>query len=134
MPTWSELKHFARSNYEVEDDDDEDTFAVLFTLPGERRQLVRVSRVIAQELEREREWAVFQSYVCRGRKLEPERALRKNASLLIGALAIDGAGDYFITHAAQLDTMDAAEFEVPIAQIAKTADSLEAELTGEDRY
>src|SRR5688572_6414843 len=133
MPTWSELQHYARNNYELTNDD-ADGFAIEVALPGERTQLVGVYRVVAQELEREREWAVFKSFVCKRDALAPEIALRKNASLLVGSLALDRDDDYFIVHAAQLDTMDADEFEVPLSQIAKTADALEAELTGEDRH
>lgn len=133
MPTWSQLQEYARGNYALTEDD-ADGFAIEVALPGGRSQLVGVHRVVAQELEREREWVVFKSFVCKRAALDPEVALRKNAGLLVGALALDKDDDYFIIHAALIETMDADEFEVPLAQIAKIADSLEAELTGADRH
>lgn len=120
MPTWKDISDYARSEYKLTHDED-GCFAMLFGFKGGRTQLIRVTRFRAFD----EEWLEFRSVVCKGHEMPPKVALRKNAKLSIGALALDDDDDYNLIHNAPLRTMDLSEFDRPLHVIAKAADDLE---------
>jgi hypothetical protein len=129
MPTWNELKDFARSKYKLSDDED-DCFALVFAYDGGRTQKIWVRRFNAFDMD----WVEFRSYVCKGDKIPPKVALKKNGGFACGHLALDGDEDYCFLYNAPLPTMDPDEFELPLHVIARTADQLEADYDGEDKF
>lgn len=130
MPTWTELKDYARSRYTL-DDDGEDDFSLIFEFDTTgRTQKIGVTRFTAFE----RNWIEFRSYVCKGSQLDRETALRKNEDFAIGALALDEEGDYCLVYSVALDTLDPDEFEIPLHALAHVADELEAHYAKSDDF
>ncbi|MCA9638581.1 MAG: hypothetical protein KC420_21275 [Myxococcales bacterium] len=129
MPSWKEIKDYARSKYKLAEDE-ERYFSLIFGFNDGRSQKIFVRRYEAFDME----WVEFRSVVCNGDKMPPKVALRKNEDFACGALALDGDGDYVLIYNAPLPTMDPDEFELPLHVIAKTADRLESEYSGEDDF
>jgi len=130
MPSWTDIQQYARSKYTLAEDN-EDIFSLVFRLPSERTQKIWVHKFEAFE----EDWIEFRSVVCKFDELSPKIALRKNSSLVIGSLALDGDGDYVLLHNAPLATMDMDEFERPLHIIAHTADDLEKDYSeGDDEW
>lgn len=128
MPTWSEIQEYARSKYELSEDN-ENSFKLIFEYQNDRLQAVIVSRFEAMN----REWVDFASACCKREELEPEQALQRNFGFAVGALCLDD-DVYVVRYSVQLDTMDMEEFELPLHVVARTADKLEQEITGKDEF
>lgn len=129
MPTWAQLKAYARATYTL-DDDSEDDFSLIFEFETGRTQKVAITRFVAFD----KDWIELRSYVCKRHQLDPEVALRKNEDFAIGALAIDEEGDYCLVYSIPLDTMDPSEFEIPLHALAHVADELEAHYAASDDF
>ncbi len=131
MPSWTDIQQYARSQYKLQNDE-ENRFSLVFQFENGRTQKIFVSRFEAFE----EDWIEFRSIVCRGNEMTPEAALRRNAKFYIGALALDSDGDYILIHNAPLATMDLMrEFVLPLSVVAKKADDLERQHTAEsDRW
>ena len=129
MPTWRELKDYARSKYAL-DDDAEDDFSLIFEFETGRTQKIGITRFAAFG----KDWIELRSYVCKGAQLDKEVALRKNEEMAIGALALDEEGDYCLLYSVALDTMDPEEFEIPLHALAHVADELEAHYAASDDF
>jgi len=120
MPSWSEIQEFAREKFILQNDDDE-RFALVFSFEDGRSQKIGVAKFTAFD----EDWIEFRSVVCKGSEMPPIIALRKNADMVIGTLALDSDNDYVLIHNAPLSSMDMIEFERPLHVIARTADKLE---------
>lgn len=120
MPTWAEIQQHARSTYKLQQDE-ENFFSLVFSFDGGRTHKIWVRKFAAMETE----WLEFRAIVCKFTEMAPKVALRKNADLIIGSLALDADDDYILVHNAPLDSMDLSEFERPLHVIAGTADNLE---------
>ena len=129
MPSWNELKEYARSKYVLDDDTDEG-FSLIFEFDNNRTQKIGISHFTAFD----KDWIEFRSYVCKGTQMDKEVALRKNEDLAIGALALDDEGDYCLLYSVALDTMDPDEFEIPLHALAHVADELEAHYAASDDF
>jgi hypothetical protein len=129
MPTWRELKDYARTKYAL-DDDAEDDFSLIFEFETGRTQKIGITRFAAFG----KDWIELRSYVCKGAQLDKEVALRKNEEMAIGALALDEEGDYCLLYSVALDTMDPEEFEIPLHALAHVADELEAHYAASDDF
>lgn len=129
MPTWPELKDYAKSKYALDDDGDDD-FSLIFEFETGRTQKVGITRFSAFD----KNWIEFRSYVCKGAQMDKEVALRKNEELAIGALALDDEGDYCLLYSVALDTLDPDEFEIPLHALAHVADELEAHYAVSDDF
>jgi hypothetical protein len=130
MPTWGELREYARSKYKLADDE-ERWFSVVFAFQDGRSQKNCVRAFDAFE----KEWVEFSTVVCKLEEMAPKVALRKNHQFVVGTLALDKDDDYLLIHAAPLDTMDPSEFELPLQALARSADLLEKECSaGNDDY
>jgi hypothetical protein len=128
MPTWEEVRAYARSNYTLAEDEDEH-FSIVWEYDDERKQAVRVSHFLALD----REWVDFASAACAHDELSAAEALKRNFDFALGALCLDG-DVYVVRHSAQLETMDLEEFELPLRVVASTADSIEAEVGRKDDF
>ena len=129
MPSWGEIQEYARAHYNLSNDE-ADSFSIVFELEGGRTQLIGARHFTAADAE----WLEFRTYVCKEADLNHRDALRKNAEMPVGALALDENGDYFVTYAAQLATMDPEEFDVPINLLVLFADALEEDTAGTDHH
>ena len=128
MPTFDEVREYAKSRYELSTDE-EGRFSLVFEYETGRMQKVVVSRFEAMD----REWCDFASACCTRDQLDPETAVRRNWDFAVGALALEG-DTYVIRYSIPLATMDLAEFELPLHVVARTSDRLERELTGGDKF
>jgi hypothetical protein len=129
MPSWTELKEYARSKYNLSDDEEE-SFSITREFDGGRTQLISVDHFTAFD----KDWIEFRTYVCKGSEMSPKVALKKNDRFVIGALALDDDGDYCMLYSVPLDTMDPEEFELPLRVLAGVADKLEEDYSGEDEH
>ena len=128
MPTFDEVREYAKSRYDLSSEEPE-RFSLVFEYESGRMQKVVVSRFEAMD----REWCDFASACCSREQLDPEDAVRRNWEFAVGALALEG-DTYVVRYSIALATMDLSEFELPLHVVARTADSLERELTGGDKF
>ncbi len=128
MPTWAEVKEYARSKYDLADDN-ENSFKLVWEYGNNRLQQIVVSRFEAME----REWCDFASPACKREELVAETALQKNYGFALGALCLDG-DVYIVRYSTQMATMDLDEFELPLHVVASTADQIEAEFSSKDDF
>lgn len=119
MPTWDELKEYARSKYKLSNDEP-DWFGVVFREDDGRTQKIIVRRFNAFS----QEWIEFRTPICKQEEMAPVVALRKNGELAVGSLALVN-DTYFLLHNAPLASLDIEEFELPLNVLATTADRLE---------
>ena len=129
MPTWGEIKEYARSKYNLNHEHDE-AFSLVWEFEDKRTQQVSVHHFTAFD----KDWIEFRSFVCHEADLNPRVALRKNKDFPIGALALDEDGDFYMVYNVRLDSMDPDEFELPLRVLARIADKLEAEHTAKDEF
>jgi hypothetical protein len=129
VPTWNEIKDYARSKYRLAEDE-ENWFSLVWSYDDGRSQKIWVRRFNAFDMD----WLEFRSFVCKGDKIPPLVALKKNAGFACGHLALDNDGDYCFLYNAPLPTMDPDEFELPLHDIARTADQFESDYDGEDKF
>jgi hypothetical protein len=130
MPTWQEIQQYARTKYRLQNDD-EHRFSLVFAYGDGRTQLITVRHISGFG----KEWCEFRSAVCNESEMSPKVALRKNSDeFVLGALSIDSEGDYIFSYSACLDTMDLEEFELPLHAVAVTADELEKNYSGSDKF
>ncbi len=128
MPSWSEVQNYARSKYELQEDN-ENSFKIVFEWEDGRYQAVIVTRFEAMN----REWCDFASAACKVDQMPAEVALKKNFVFAVGALALD-ENIYVVRYSVPLGTMDMEEFELPLHVVARTADKLEREFGGGDEF
>jgi len=127
MPTWNELKDYARAHYRLSNDE-EDWFGLVFEFKDRRTQKICVRRFNAFD----KDWVEFSSRIAKGDKIPPKVALQKNAGFACGHIGLNDDGDYMFLYNAPLPSMDPEEFELPLHVIAHTADELEKDYSGED--
>jgi hypothetical protein len=130
MPTWSEVQQYARSKYTLSKDEPE-RFALVFRIGenGRTQQIwVRTFTAFNQP------FIEYKSYFCKEGEMPPLVALRKNAELATGFIALVGE-HYAVLWNVPLGQMDADEFELPLHAIANQAESLEKLYSsGNDEY
>src|SRR5690606_19585831 len=121
IPSWDDLRAYARARYALEDDEAE-AFSVVVGFEDQRshKVVVRPSRAF------DAPWVELRAAVCEERAMSPEDAVRRNASLPIGGLALED-GLYLLTYRLPLERLDATEFDRPVKVLARLADELERE-------
>jgi hypothetical protein len=129
MAQWNDIRQFARTNYPLSNDEPE-WFGIIFTISPGRTQKVVVRPYRAYD----RDWIEFRSAVCRQDEMSPVVALRQNAEMAMGFLALIGER-YYVLHNAPLATLDVEEFKLPLQFLAMHADKLEGQYSsGSDDY
>jgi hypothetical protein len=128
MPTWGEIKEYARSKYKLAKDE-EHWFSMVWAYDGDRTQLILVKHFNAFDMD----WIEFRSAVCQESEMSHKVALKKNNEFAVGGLALDG-DTYVMIYSTPLNTLDIEEFELPLSVIARTADSLEAQFSAGDKF
>lgn len=129
MPTWNEIVDYCKEKYGLENAEPT-YFELRKTWSDGRTQEIVVRTYDAFD----ESWLEFVSPVCKEDELSPRAALRKNAAMAIGALALNDKGYYQLQYAVRLASLDMDEFEKPLHILLAKADDLELELTGENRY
>lgn len=128
MITWDEVRSYLKQNYRIAIDEP-NLLALDFECKDGRAQRILVSSFEAMH----KAWVLFRSRVCERSRLDPIEALRRNSGFAVGFLALS-EDHYEIVYTAQLNTLDIEELEVPLHALTETADQLERELTGADRW
>jgi hypothetical protein len=128
MATWESVRDHLRQKYPISVDK-EKLIALDFVCADNRAQRILVSVFEAMG----RQWVLFRSRVCEQSLLDPIEALKRNSGFAVGFLAVS-EGHYEIVYTAQLNTLDPDELELPLHALTDTADKLERELTGTDRW
>lgn len=129
MAVWNDIRQYARTSYQLSNDE-ADWFGIIFEIAPGRTQkvVVRVYRAY------DREWLEFRSAVCKQEELSPVVALRQNAEMAMGFLALIGER-YYVLHNALLATLDLEEFKMPLHFLAMHADKLERQYSsGNDDF
>lgn len=128
MASWNDVRKHLRTRFRLAVDEP-NLVAVDFECAAGRAQRVLVSAFEALG----KGWVLFRSRVCEQARLDPVEALRRNAGFAVGFLSL-AEGHYEVCYTAQLDTLDIDELELPLLALSDTADALERELTGVDRW
>jgi len=119
MPTWSEVQQYARNKYKLAKDEPE-RFAIVFGMEGGRTQQIWVRTFNAYN----QAFIEYRSYFCKEGEMQPIVALRKNAEMATGFIAL--LGEYYaVLWNTPLNQMDAEEFDLPLQAIAWQAEALE---------
>jgi hypothetical protein len=127
MPSWEDIQTYVRSNYNLSSDK-ENHFSMVWKFDNDRTHKILVRKFSSFG----EDWLEFRAVVCKGSEMAPQVALRKNLQFSIGALGLDSDDDYVLVHNQPLKTMDMEEFLRPLNQVAKTADKIEAEYSGDN--
>ena len=120
MPTWTDIKDHARSNYKLAEEHDH-SFKVVFEYPGGRLQAVIVAHYEAMG----REWVDFSSACCRFERLDPRTALQQSFNLAVGSLCLDG-DVYVVRHAVGADHLVLSDLELLMHAVARAAEQIES--------
>jgi len=128
VATWQDVQNLLKNRY-VLAEDRQNLMALDFECDGGRVQRILVSPFTALG----KSWILFRSRVCERSRLDPAEALRRNSGFAVGFLAL--ADDFYeIVYTTLLETLDVDELAIPLRALSDTADALERELTGTDRW
>jgi hypothetical protein len=119
MPTWPEIQAYVRGRYKLARDE-ENRLAIVFREQGDRTQMIWVRPFTAYS----QQFLEFKSYFCKEDEIAPKVALRKNAELSVGYIALIDQ-HCALVHNVPMKNMDVEEFELPLHAIATQADQLE---------
>lgn len=122
VPTWTDIKDHARSNYKLAEEHDH-SFKVVFEYPDGRLQAVIASHYEAMG----RSWVDFSSACCRVDRMEPKMALQQSFNLAVGSLCLDGEV-YVVRHTIMVDELKLADLELSMHAVARAADQIERSL------
>lgn len=129
MASWDDLVLWVRVRYEVMAQSADGLTFRLPTTEG-RDQLVYVRH---RGVFDGQDWMQIESPIARLDEIDARRLLElTEATVVGGAAAVDGTAVF--RHAAPLSDMTFAEFEAPFRMVTATADDLERQLTGADRF
>jgi hypothetical protein len=117
MPTWEQLRGELRAKLPL-NVDEPGCMSVVWLYPDETReqQLVKLEPGTVQG----EPWLVLAADVFEQTRLDPERALRRNAGMATGAFVLLGER-YFIRHAVPMATLVWSDLERAMQQIAVEA-------------
>jgi hypothetical protein len=130
MATWSDLVGYVRANYRVAEEKP-NMLQMVFDTGNLRSQLVFLWRQTL--MGGEEEWVQIESPFAKVGSVDLQRALEEVGGVVCGGAAID-SGHLLIRHAVPLGNLNINEFERPLHLVTTTADHLERELDGSDRY
>ena len=129
MASWDDLVLWVRVRYEVMA---QNADSLTFRLPttDDRDQLVYVHH--RGEVDGH-DWIQIESPIARLDEIDLRRLLELAEEAVVGgAVAVDGTAVF--RHAAPLEDLTFSEFEAPFRMVTVTADRLEHQLTGTDRF
>ena len=130
MATWSELVAYVRANYRIADEKPS-MLQMVFETGDNRSQIVILWRHAL--MDGQEEWLQIESPVGEVDKIDLRKLLEAVGGIVCGGAAV--MGDHVtIRHAVPLANLDINEFERPLVLVTSTADRLEQQLVGGDKY
>jgi hypothetical protein len=134
LATWNQLRQYLQETYKHEPFGDQGGLRMLFDLGQGRSQVIVIEPQLL--MDGEEEWAVIESPIGDIRQIDLLQALQEMGTKVCGGLAAAGnAPDLLVMrHAVPLANLDLNEFERPIGLLLHSADALERQLVGEDRF
>jgi hypothetical protein len=130
MATWYEVVDYVRSHYKIADESS-NKVKLLFNTEGLRSQLVFLWRNAL--LDGEEEWLQIESPFAQLGSANLQQVLEEVGNVVCGGAALNG-NHLTIRHAVPLANVDINEFERPLILVTATADRLEKQLVGGDKY
>lgn len=130
MATWQELTGYVRANYKIAHEQPT-LIKIIFETQGLRSQVVLLGRELL--MDGQEEWLQIMSPFAEVGTVDLLAALQKVGDTVCGGAAIiDGL--LVLRHAVPLLNLNINEFERPLMLVTVTADRLENELVGGDKY
>jgi hypothetical protein len=130
MATWNDFTAYVKANFKVQKDDG-NVLVLTFDVGEGRSQIVVIQR--AALMNGAEEWAVLNSPVGPAAKVDLAKALAKVGNMVVGGLAMEG-DIVVLKHPIPLTNLDTNEFMRPLHLLLGSADDLEEELVGGDRF
>jgi hypothetical protein len=129
MASWNDLVEYVKRNYKVSDEQP-DMLKLLFETGNMRSQVVLLWHM---SLSNNEEWVQIESPFAEIGSVDLAAALAKVGNTVCGGMAQYGN---FVTfrHSLPLENLNINEFESPLGLVTNTADGLEKELVGGDRF
>ncbi len=129
MATWSTLVNYVQSTYRIAERSD-GMIKIVFDTGELRSQVVYLWR---QTLAGDEEWVQIESPFAELNTVDLRKAVKEIGDMVCGGLAAVGE---FVTvrHAVPLVNLNINEFERPLILVTTTADRLEKEFVGTDRF
>ena len=131
MATWTDLKAYIHNTYKVADER-EDLIKLIFEEEGLRSQLVLVRYV--QHAGTNIDWIQIESPFGELGQLDLPAVLQAVGNTLVGGIALFDGRYVTFRHSAPLADLSIAEFEMPLHLVTVTADQLEKQFTGGDKF
>lgn len=129
MANWSTLVNYVQSNYKIADQGP-DMIKMIFETGDLRSQVVFLWR---QTLSGGEEWVQIESPFGELGSLDLTAALKAVGDTVCGGMALFGNLVTF-RHSLPLENLNINEFESPLALVTSTADTLEKQLVGGDKF
>jgi hypothetical protein len=130
MASWDDLARYVRGNYSLSADKP-GLMTMIFNFPDGRSQLVMLTREAIGEGSEE--WVIIESAFAQMGNVSLQKVLERVGETVCGGAAARGPHIVF-RHSVPLANLDINEFERPLALVTATADRLEQELFGGDKY
>ena len=130
MASWYGLVDYIRQNYKIAEELP-DGIKLVFELDRGRSQVVLLWR--QKLMDGEEEWIQVESPCAEVGKVSLQRLLEELVNMVCGGAAIVG-NHVIVRNSMPLADMNVAEFERPLQLVTYTADRLEQQLFGGDRY
>jgi hypothetical protein len=131
MASWTDLKAYIHNNYKIADER-EDMIKLIFDVGGMRSQVVIVWHV--QLSGNGEHWVQIESPFGELGNIDLPAALNAVGNTVCGGMALAGGTLVTFRHSVPLDDLSINEFEAPLALVTGTADRLEQQLTGGDKF
>jgi hypothetical protein len=131
MATWQDVTEYVRSHYKIAGEEKGLMIKLVFETGEMRSQLVLLTHHTL--LDDAEEWLQISSPVASLGQVDLEKFLEEVGDTVCGGGAL--VGDLLIVrHAVPLLNLNINEFERPLTLVTTTADRLERELVGGDKY
>jgi len=130
MATWDDLLGYLHANYKFREEQP-GLITLVFDVGEGRSQLVLLSRQVLNGGSEE--WVGISSPFAEVGQVSLQRALEAAGDLVVGGAGIVGT-HVVLKHAVPLADMSVDEFERPLMLLMHSADDLERQIFGGDKY
>lgn len=130
MTTWNDLVSYVKNHYKIADENP-DMIKLLFETGNMRSQVVLLWHMTLSNSSEE--WVQIESPFAKLGGVDLTKALQLVGNTVCGGMALYGNLVTF-RHSLPLENLNINEFESPLGLVTTTADSLEKELVGGDKF